>query len=156
PHDTYVEVRGLGENVSLTIYGAARVKVGVGFVGYIISPVTILTADGVTPGNFFTALTIDDSIDPFPTTIDIDPNSVVFENYNNVPYFKVTFSSADLSSLTVNGGVGGNIVNVKDTRDSRFTGQITLNTGNTANRADTVNIEAMRTAVTVDGQDGAD
>jgi len=153
-HNTYMEVRSLAPDVAATIFGAASVKVGTGFLSNVRGSVDILTGDGITSfggsiGNLFTALTIDDSADPLSTTFAIDSTSVSASR----SFSKVDFAGADLTSLTLSAGAGGNQVTLADTRSSAFTGPITLNTGL---GADVVNIQRTKTSVTVNGQNGAD
>src|SRR5262249_27369733 len=104
-------------------------------------------------GNSTTALTVDDSLNPTPTSYTFGPSSVSVSKPAGSPFFNMTFSSAVLTLLEFLGGSGGNTVTLSDTRVNPSLQQVVLNTGL---GADTVIIERTRTSVVVNGQDGAD
>jgi hypothetical protein len=155
--NTRVEVRGTPQDVPVTVFGARQVNVGTGTLANIKGPISIwnsspLDLPGQPFGNALTALTVDDSADPLPSTLVIGLDAVSAA-HGTSPFVHVDFSGADLSSLTVSGGSGGNQLTLEQTRDSSSIGPVTLNSGT---GGDIVTIERSNVPVTVNGQAGAD
>ena len=124
----------------------------------ISSPLTIENSYGLD------TVTVDDSADATARSVTLGTappagDSDPFGTIAGLTPAAITYEAADTSSLTINGGSGGNTFNVADTPTSQFGGSggtaITLNTGS-AN--DSVNVTGMGagTALAVDGQAGSD
>lgn len=125
---------------SLTVDSAGTLVLGSGgrvntFTGF----TTITDTRGAT------ALTIDDSADTAARNITLSRSSVSGLTIN-----PISFALANLSSVTVNGGKGGNTVTVTDTLPRIST---TVNTGTAA---DSVFIQRTTGPLTINGQNGAD
>lgn len=109
-------------------------------------------------------VTIDDSADTTARTVTLSiappaGDSDVFGTVSGLTPATITYESADTSSLTLDGGTGGNTFNVTDTPTNQFGGSggtaISLNTGASN---DTVNVSGMGagTTLAVNGQAGDD
>lgn len=94
------------------------------------------------------AVTIDNTAAFNPLAVGMTPNEVI-----GICPSTVDFAFARLSSLTLNGGTGGNTFAVQNTRGADTTRSIILNTGT---GADVVNIQQTQAPITVNGQRGAD
>ena len=109
-------------------------------------------------------VTVDDSADTTARTVTLGTappagDSDVFGTVSGLTPATITYESADTSSLTLDGGTGGNTFNVTDTPTNQFGGSggtaISLNTG-AGN--DAVNVTGMGagTTLAVNGQAGDD
>src|SRR5262249_19081776 len=112
----------------------------------------IINSDGYRGSNT-TSVTIDDSLNPTPTSYIVGPSSVSASMPEPGPFFEMMFGSAVVNRLELSGGSGGNTVTLTETKLSPSPQQVVLNTGL---GADTVTIEQTHTNVVVNGQDGAD
>ncbi len=128
-----------------TIVDSVRnVNVGGGKLANIRGTVEITTfafSDFFTPTN----LTVDDSAASISSLLEIGLNDVRGPSEN-----EISFGSAIISSLTVNGGAAGNEVILEDTRIST---PYILNSGL---GVDAVHVYRSNSSVTVNGQRGAD
>jgi hypothetical protein len=110
----------------------------------------------VTNTNGRTALTVDDSADPGArNTVILDATSLtglapaVFE----LKPVSINWVERDLSSLTINGGTGGNTFTVNNTPQNDFPVTTSLFTGG---GQDTVNVNAAKGPLMINGQAGDD
>jgi hypothetical protein len=151
-----IVVSGLREDCTARIFGADKVTLGkrLASLGSRVEIINQLwPIIGGTPGNSTTALTIDDSANTAPASYVIGPDSASALQIGGSLFFDVHFGLATVSSLKFFGGAGGNRVVLSDTGPASTTANVTLNTGI---GSDVVRIEKTRTAVTVNGQKGAD
>jgi hypothetical protein len=100
-----------------------------------------------------TALNIDDSVDTIARTITLATSGPV-GTITGVAPAKIAYFQADISTMSVTGGSGGNTFNVADTyRSGAAVVGMTLNTGA---GADTVNVQRTTVPLTINGQSGRD
>jgi Bacterial Ig-like domain len=104
----------------------------------------------------FTALTLDDSQDPDAQTVQISDDGTGGQ-VTGISPATIAYVDADISSLTINGGSGGNTFNVNGTLADAFIVP-TLTTLNTGTGNDVTNVLATNSGSTLDinGQDGTD
>ncbi len=95
-----------------------------------------------------TALTIDNAGDGTPNTVDITDSEISGLTENPISY-----GFAQTSSLTINGGFGGNTFLVHSTGTSNLRGPLRLNTGTGVDQTYVYN---NQTDVTVNGQNSID
>ena len=96
----------------------------------------------------FTALTIDDSADAVGRTVTISATSVT-----GIAPAAITYLQADIRSLTVNGGSGGNAITVASDPNNGMTPTTTVNSGT---GSDLVVVQTTAAPLIVDGNNGAD
>jgi hypothetical protein len=123
-------VNVLATLAALSLVGHGTDTVNVGNTG---STQGILGAVSVSNPPNYTALTIDDSADATGHIVTLTSSSVT-----GLAPAPISYTQADLLSLTVNGGTGGNIYNVQSTPNHGVAG--TVVTSLRAARPDTVNI----------------
>ncbi len=126
--------------------GADQIIIGNdGKVGQINGPISINNplADGLT------SLTVDGANDVAARTVTLDSTSL-----RGLSPAEIRFQGLGLAGLTVSAGPAGNVFKVSNTpQNAARTVAVTLNTGK---GVDTVNVNAISSDTTVNGQDGAD
>jgi hypothetical protein len=108
----------------------------------------IMGTVNVTNAASFTALTVDDPADAAARIVVINAGSIT-----GLAPAAINYVGADLSSLTIKGGSGGNMFTVVNTPDSALGVTTTLESGT---GVDTVNVQATTGALAINGQNGAD
>jgi hypothetical protein len=103
----------------------------------------------VTNANGFTDLTVDDRLDAVGRVVTFDGGQIA-----GLAPALISYNGADLTTLTINGGTGGNNFTVVNTPPAPCA--TTLNSGASAVNGDTVTVRATAGPLTVNGQAGID
>jgi hypothetical protein len=106
----------------------------------------------------FTALTVDDSNDTVGRNVTMDVFAdggaqIVGLDPSGGGPFGIFYVVKDVSSVTVNGGSGGNTFTINDTAFNNFPLITTINSGT---GIDTVNVRGTTGKLTINGQNGSD
>ena len=129
------------KNVDTVLIGG-NAPLGGGSLSGIVGPVTVANVSGTD------VLTVDDSNDSTARTYNINRTAMGGAGLPTILY-------SSLTSLTLNGGSGGNTFNISGTapNTSGYSANTTINTGS---RADLVNIAATHGNLAIQGMNGAD
>jgi PKD domain len=147
-----VNIRGIGRPTTIDGQGGRDI-VNLGRDGEVERVLATLT---ITNPPSFTTLNIDDSTDVVPRTVTMGVSNG-FGTIDGLAPAQIRYKAADISSVTVNGGIHGNYT-VSDTIPDNFLPGIagattTLNSGSSGDH--TVNVQRTTGSLQIDGQTGA-